>query len=244
MPFKNFNTKQAFDESYSIGVDWNPPRYDNPPPIKLHYHRAVLRPAADRKAAGISQAMGWTAPGPSIVMVGAGFGWLAEAFEDLGFTRVVGIDISTHIQAEKDATEEAELDGILTAAGLDPASGIGAQMKGRVFDGGPRTRSSRGVLNANASINSNRVTIRQALGLSGNQRPDILLSESVLENFTDQEAVDHTAAIRDWGPALVHFVVTTRPGQTPGEFNWKTLQAWKTLLPLDTFIEAGTYQIL
>lgn len=244
MPFKDFNTKQAFDESYSLGVDYNPPRYDNPPLIKLGYHRAVLRSGANAKAIGISNAMGWTAPGPSIVIVGAGFGWLAEAFEDLGFTHVLGIDISAYIQSEKDNTEETEIDMILTAAGLDPLTGPGQQIKGQVFDGGNRSRASRGVLNANASINSHRNTIRQALGLSGNQRPDILLSESVLENFTDQEAIDNTAAIRDWGPALVHYVVTTRPGNIPGAFNWKTLQEWKALVSLDTFIEAGTFAVL
>lgn len=242
MPFKDFNLKSAFDESYSIGTGLR--NTTTGQELKLNYHRAVLRLGAADRATGIINAMNWTDLNMATVIGGAGFSWLAEAFEDFGFTTVVGVDISTYIQGNKNGTEEIELDGLIAGIGLDPATGEGLVIKNVVFDGGIRTRASRGVLNANAALPAQRNQIRNALGLSGNQTPDVILSESVLENLTDQEAIDQTAAVRTWGPPLTHYVVTTRSGNIPNEFNWKTLGEWKTLLPLDTFIEAGTFEVL
>lgn len=244
MPFKDFNFKQAFDESYDIGAE-SGERPSTRPEIRLGYSRAVLYPLAQTRASGIASVMGWTAPGPTLVVAGAGYGWLAEAFEELGFTRVVGFDTSTYIQSTKNTDESADIDAAIQAVGLDPTQGEGLSKRNQLLGpGGPRAKASRGVLSEDARSNNSRVAIRQALGLSGNQTPDFALTETLLEGLTDVEILDYMTVLANWGPVFVHYVVTTRPGQTPGEFNWKTLTEWKALLPTHTFIEAGTYNIL
>ena len=242
MPLKTWNTKADFDAAYSIGAE--PEGHPNTrAEVKLNYQRAVMLPLCRQRALGIAGAMGWTAPGPVMVIVGAGFSWLAEAFEEMGFTRVVGIDVSSYIQSVKSTTEEIDIDAAITATGLNPANGEGATIKSRLFDGGVRTRASRGVLNQTGSTQQSRNAVRSALGLSGNTQPDVLLTESVIESLTDAEFINDSTRLKAWVPLLVHYVVTLRDGNQPG-YNWKTLEQWSALAPLDIFIEAGSYRRL
>lgn len=80
MPLKTWNTKADFDAAYRVGAEgqWGHP--STRPEVKLNYSRFWQMPDARIRVQGIANAMGWTAPGPAMVIVGAGFGWLAEAF--------------------------------------------------------------------------------------------------------------------------------------------------------------------
>ena len=245
MPLKDWNLKATFDEAYSFGAEGDVGHPNTRPEIRLHYHRAIKWPQARQRATRLAQALGWSAPGPVMVVLGAGFSWLPEAFEvDHGFTHIVGVDISNYIQNNLAGTEEGEIDAEIAAVGLDPNSGEGLAIKNKLFDGGNRVRASRGVLNSAGRTQQERNAVRNALGLQGNTQPDLILTESVIESLTDQEFVDESARLRAWTPLIIHFVVTTRPGQTPGDFNWHTLAEWKTLGPLDTFVEETTFNVL
>ena len=246
MPFKQYLTKQSFDEDYDIGAEPNG-HPNTRPEVRLHYCRAVLFPVAQQRAQGIMTAMGWTAPGPVLVIVGAGFGWLAECFEALGFTRVVGIDTSPYIQSDKNNSETADYDAAILLVGLDPLVGAGAQVKADLIartGSGPRTRATRGVLNQDGGTNQSRNAIRSALGLSGNTQPDRLLSDDMIAELTDAEFVTLSTRLKAWVPNLAHLVRTRGSGQVEGSFNQHTLEEWKALSPLDTFIDKSTFRKL
>ena len=76
----------------------------------VHYQRAVKRSDATVVATRLTNALGMTGS-ESILIVGAGFGFLKEALvDDLGWTgNVVCIDNGAYVQAEKGLTEEADV---------------------------------------------------------------------------------------------------------------------------------------
>ncbi len=239
MPFKTWDNKEDWDAAYSIGAEgkWGHP--STRPEVRLHYNRASQLPYARNRANGIVQALGWQ-PTDRIVLVGAGFGWTVEALEELGFTNVVGSDVSRYIQDNKALTEEQEINAAISAVGLNPNVGEGAALKAKLYDGGNRTRTSKGIFNEGLGTPGSRKKIARALG----GEPDWALSESVLESLTDAEAQDISAKVHSWTNAIIaHFVVTLGGQQDPG-YNWKTLEDWKALLPADTFIEAGSFRVL
>ena len=243
MPLKDWNLQATWDAAYSIGAEGDTGHSGSRAEVKLGYHRAAMLPYCRNRAVGIAQALGWTPPGPSIVLVGAGFGWTAEALEALGYTRVLALDVSQYVQAMKGGTEAADVDARIVAVGLDPAAGPGQALKQRLVDGGPRVRATRGVLNEDGAGGASRGRIRQALGLAGNQKADWGVSESVLESLTNAEAAGAASIAHEFCVAVAHYVVTTRDGNQPG-YNWQTLAEWKLLIPADTFIEAGTFRVL
>ena len=245
MPFQDFSTKAAFDAAYSFGAEGDTGHPNTRDEVRVHYHRAILWPQARLRATRLIATLGWVTPGPKMVIVGAGFSWLAEALEvDHGFTHVVGVDISGYIQAEKDNTEEAELNAEISAVGLDPASGDGLVLKGKLHDGGVRTRASKGCLNNDLSTQQMRNAVKGLLELQGNTKPDVVLTESVIENLTDTEFQTEATRLGAWAEQVVHFVVTTQEGNTPGMFNWHSLEQWFALMPTHTFVEASTFAVL
>ncbi len=243
MPHKDWNLKATWDAAYSFGVEGDTGHPNTRPEVRLHYHRFIKRPDAVIHAEKFAAALGWVPPGPPIVIVGAGFGWTDEALEDLGFDRVVGLDLSTYIQDNHGGTEESEIDAEIAAVGLDPAVKEGATLKAKLFDGGTRGRSTRGVKNESGKNGASRGRIKQALGLSGNQKVDWVLTEAILESLDDTEAAEVSTIAYNYANNVAHFIYPLRPTQDSG-FNWKTLEDWKALLPADTFIEAGTYRVL
>ena len=256
MPYKTYSTKADYDSEYDVGAEDLWPRPTSRPEIRLRYSRLVLMPYVRQRAVGIANAMGWTAPGPILVIVGAGFSWLTEAFEtELGFTSIVGVDVSPYIQSAKDQPASDDLDDAILAVGLNPATGEGLARKNLILStydpgGGNRTRSSRTVLAEDGKTNQSRNRIRQALGLSGNAQPDWLLSENVIERMTDAEIVADSASLRAWVPQVAHYVQPRDARHLPGpdanghDWNAKTAEEWKLLLPNDTIIEAETFRRL
>lgn len=249
MPFKTYTTKADFDADYDVGAERNG-HPNTRSEVRLHYCRAVLYPVVQQRAKGIVQAMGWTAPGPVLVVVGAGFSWLAEVLEtEYGFTRVVGIDTSPYIQSDKNNDEAPDYDAAITAVGLNPSTGEGASVKtglvARAGGAGPRCRASRGVLNQDGNTQQSRNAIRSALGLSGNNQPDWLLSELVLDALTDADFLNLSTRLRAWVPNVAHYT-TTNDGShvVDGTWNAHTLEEWKALQPLDVFIDKVTFRKL
>jgi hypothetical protein len=250
LPLKTWDLKSDWDTAYSFGAEGDLGHPNTRAEVRVHYHRASKAGAQSLDhATKLAAALGWTPPGDTILIAGAGFGWTPEALESIGFTTVVGTDVSTYIQGNKDGDEDAELDAEIALVGLDPATGEGLDIKNRIIarggGSGNRTRNSRGVLNENGQNGGSRGRIKQALGLSGNERIEWVVSESVIESLTDAEAIDASDDADIIGNNTVHFIYPLRTnGNQQAGFNWKTLENWKLLIPGDTFVEAGTYRVL
>lgn len=249
MPLKDWDLKSQWDTSYSFGAEGDVGHPNTRAEVRLHYNRAVKWESAQAHAVSLAAALGLTPPGPTILIIGAGFGWTAEALEGLGFLTVVGTDTSTHIQNNKDSNEDAEIDAEIALVGLDPASGEGLDIKNRLIarggGTGNRSRNSRGVLDEAGQNGGSRGRIKQALGLQGNETIQQVISEAVIESLSDAEALDGSSDAHIIGDAVAHFVYTLRPsGNQEAGFNWKTLEDWKALIPGDTFVEAGSYRVL
>jgi len=229
MPRKTYNTKADFDADYSIGAE--PEGHPNTrPEVRLNYHRVVLLPFAQRRAEFLKRHFQWP-PTSTIVVVGAGFGWLVESLEALGYTNVLGTDTSPYIQAEKGKSEDTDIDMAITAVGLDPA-GTDATLRTRLRSGN-RKQTSRDIFDEDIGDVSSRDRLRDVFA----RDVDIAISEQVLPTLDDAEAVSLSADMHVLGLSteVVH-IVTTLGGRQDPLFNWKTLSDWKRLLPDDTFI--------
>ena len=257
-PFKDWNDKTTWDEAYYKGAEGDTGHPSTRREVKLHYVRYIQYLWAANRAQGIANALGWTPPGSTIAIVGAGYGWTVEALEQMGYDRVVALDVSNWIQDEQDLTDEQEINDAIIATGLDPSVGDGAILKARFYDGsttpgsrmgGKKGRTGRGVKSEDGRTPGSRNKIRQSLDLSNQENVEWGVSESVLESLTDQEALDETAFYREFADTIAHFVFTIKDGQDSG-YNWKTLEGWRELFDStpessgDLFIEAGSYRVL
>lgn len=250
MPLKTWDTKADWDAAYTYNAERDVGHPNTRPAVKLHYNRIFKAgQEAVTHATRLASALGWTPPGDTILIAGAGFGWTPEALEGLGFSTVVGTDVSSYIQGNKSVSEDADIDTAISDVGLDPASGEGLDIKNRILarsgGTGNRTRNSRGVLDENGRNGGSRGRIKQALGLQGNERIEWVVTESVIESLTDAEVLDGSNDAGIIGNNTVHFFYPLRPsGNQLAGFNWKTLEDWKALVPGDTFVEARTYRVL
>lgn len=200
--------------------------------IRLTYSRVALQPHAAKRAAALEAAFGWTtAVDPTIGIMGAGYGWTVEALEALGYTRVVGADISTYIQDRHDLTEEADIDAAITAAGFDPTSGSGLAHKDSIWtDPGNQGRSSRGVKNEDASTPGSRNRLKASIGLGPQDDVDWLLSEYLVETATDAEILSQLATYDQLGTNLVHIIAGVDGSRSEPDGNWKGVAGWRTFL--------------
>lgn len=235
MPLKTWNTKSDFDAAYNIGAERDTGHPNTRPEVRLHYNRAVMFSIAQTHALKMIEVLGLQ-PTQKIGILGCGFGWVLEVFIAQGFNNVIGTDTSPFIQTNKGLNEDAEIEAAILEAGLLPTSTEGLVIRNKLRgDGGPRSKQAAKVLNEDAMSNPSRNRIRNALG-GGNLAWGI--TDSVLESLTDAECVSLSNAGHGFCTNVAHLVVTTRPGNHAG-YNWKTLEAWKALIPADTFIEVG-----
>lgn len=96
------------------------------------------------------------------------------------------------------------------------------------------------ILNADTATNSGRNAVRQALGLSGNQRADWAITEDVLPVLSDAECLQVGAALRNMATNVAHWVSVLVPGGgQDARLNWKTLASWKVLMTPDKVVKRG-----
>lgn len=231
----DFSTKAAWDALYEIGAEgaWGHPA--SRAEVTLNYHRFVLLPYVREHAKQLRTALGWTNTTP-VIVVHSGFGWILEALGETGMTTVVGATTSPYIQAAKGNNEDADIRRSVEAVGLTTISGDGlsvfAALRG---DGGPRAKRAAALLNESLRTSASRNLVRTALAAVG---PVIILTyDGFLNAHTDAEAVALAADLRRVpSSSVVHHVY-------PNWLNAKSLEAWKALIPQDTFVEHGTWQV-
>jgi hypothetical protein len=205
--------------------------------LALHYSRVVLQPRAYELALQLISAFGWTPPGPTIAIQGAGYGWTVEALETQGFTLVVGADISTLIQNTQDDTEEAEIDAAIVAAGMDPATGRGALHKSTIYtDPGPKGRSSRKVKDEDGLTQGSRNRLKSSVGLGPQDDFDWLLSEYLLETVSDAEALLALPHYTNTATNVVHIISgADETSNSEPDGNWKGAAGWRSFLDANGF---------
>lgn len=221
--------------------------------IRLGYHRAVLFPEAARRAGDLIRKLGLT-DRSSVVVVGAAYGWTVEAMAAaVPGIKVVGTDISSLIHTEKAKTETADYEAAIVKAGLDPKSGDGAAHLALMDDGGTRGRTT--VVNEDGESAGSMTAIKDALG-SGTV--DWVITEGVLQGFTDAEAAAWATKIGGMAANVLHILTPRasikdqdtgaeigqidsdgsvfatiggrRVQKQAGIANWKWMHEWRTLL--------------
>ena len=240
MPLIDWSNKSTFDQWYEFGVepDGHPNTRDE---IRLGFCRAALMPYCQDKALKIKNILQFPVDA-RILIVGCGFGWLAECLEGIGYTQIIGIDTSTWIQNNKNTTEQVDVElAIKKAYKIQPSDPLTAEMlahRERLWDGGVRTRNQRGILNNNMSTGKMRKDIQDILG---GVDPDYALSDSVLESLTDNECTVVSNYAHQMTNNVYHIVQVA--GQVDPAFNSKTLDEWKVLLPNDTFVKDSSFEV-
>lgn len=236
MPFRTWATKTDWDTAYDVGVelDGHP---NTRPEVRLSYHRAVFIPwfrwAMPKLVAALN-----LQPSQRIALIGCGFGWGIEVLNEMGFANVVGTEPSAYIQANKASTEEADIDAKIVSVGLTPASGEGAVLKAKLFDGGTRSRAAANVLNEDLATTQSRRRLRDFFGTL-----DWIITEGVVESLTDAEAQTLSTRARQVTNAQIAHRITVPA--TAGTYNPKTtLAEWKAVLPNDICVGIPTWQVL
>lgn len=220
-------TKTDFDNAYLF----RPGRYPENksqgfPDIEVGYTRFTLEKITDQYVAQYQQII---PAGSTVLIVGAGFGWTAEKLNDLGYT-AVSLDTSPYVQAEKDNTDEAEWDAILTAQGHSDKSAL---VKGIV---NPRKRSRDGVRGDDISKKNQRNNLKAIIG----QDYDWLVTEEMISTLTDQEIITLIPYANDLATNFLH-VTTVLQGSQDAGYNWKTGAEWRAFLDANG---ASNHQIL
>lgn len=93
-------------------------------------------------------------------------------------------------------------------------------------------------IDVSGPTNSTRNQLRQIVNST---TIDLIVSEDVLPCYSDAECISLANAARRFAP-LAHMVsIRTVSGlaRIP-EMNWKTIEEWKALLPLDRFVVRGS----
>lgn len=200
--------------------------------IRLHYHRYVMYAESLRRATFFRDQFGLTSAS-SVLIVGCGYGWTAEALVGMGIP-CVGTDVSAYIQSTKGQSEDSELADAISAVGLSTVSGEGLGHFNRLRGDGVRTRAT--ILNETHQNNASRNRVKNAF-TSGTVT--LAISEDVVTSLTDAECTQLRGFVSNYAVPICHFVTENANPNPPFSFNSKTLAGWKAMFPNDTIIADG-----
>ena len=193
--------------------------------------------------------------GDSIILSGAGFGWLEEEMRKLlPASTFVSYDNGGWVNSVKATDETVEVDALLDTAGIvDP--GKRSDWHSRMVTG-PRAVVT--VADEDGGTNPSRNRIKGRLGLQGNRNADWFISEQVLAWLDDAECQSLSASAHRMADNVVHltsvFLASKASEQEQNPWNWKhqdsldpttallesqpwyTTTSWKALLPEDVIV--------
>jgi hypothetical protein len=240
MPLQDWNLKATWDAAYRLHgeMDGFPA---SRPQLILGYTRSTLKPLVEKVAGYFDNYLGPAAYNRRFLIVGGGFGWIAEELVARGFTNIVVSETSAYVLANMDEPDEQEIADRITAIGLDPASGRGNELLLRHRSDRNRRLPSIPVLNEDVLTSAGRNALRSALG----GQPQIVVSEDVMSSLSDAEAIAFDAACNSFGgqQTTVHGVTTLQEIQDEG-YNWKSLADWKALVPGAIWIDLVSGEVL
>ena len=255
MPIVDPADPGVWANAYQIGLPQNRR-------VRLGYHRATMMGVARAHAKGLQKALNLTL-NSRIVLVGAGFGWTVEAVKETWPTaKIAAVDISAWVHTEKDKRETADYRVALQAAGLDPDGGPGANLLADMDDGGPRARVT--ILNEDLASTQSRQRVKQWLSENA---VDWAITEEVLPWLDDAECQALSNRMHGLATNVAHLLTPYLPNKRQAEepppiWNWKypsapnggvvqqlwdqpwyTVDNWTALLPSDTIVSVGSFEV-
>ncbi len=231
-------TKADYDANYRTQIERRMPGGGPPPsegrlPVRIHYHKWTMVPILSDMWATLAPILSPSISSTDeVCVVGAGFGWGVDAIIAETGATVVGIDISQYIADEQGNSEDAEIRAEITAVGLDPDAGRGADVLAFASDGQPR--SNVVVLQNDASTGPQRQVIRTALGGSW---PSVCIAENIIEDsWTDTDIVNLRNAMNGFGGAQrLIFIYKATPTRTHQDI-FDLLPGTKELISTDGLV--------
>lgn len=154
-------------------------------------------------------------PNESILIIGAGFGWIAEEWTKMGLGPICCTDTSPWIQANT----QTETAPNITIHNLDINVAADRDAIKAILNLGPNDKFKWGITEDVLPC----LTDQQALEMSNNLQ---LISETVVHYVT----INSLLGTAEWVPT-----------QLP--HNWKTAQHWKSILGSVLIARAGTHEV-
>jgi hypothetical protein len=209
MPLVDSNLQETWDSLYSC----------QPEGVVRHFERDVSWCYLGNDVELLISALeskGLT-KGQRIVLIGAGFGWVAEKFIAAGYGPVA------------DGTANGKVACVDTSTWIQSNKGNG--------------NATLTIINADVNASTGRRTVRQQFG-SNNAVIDWAISEDVLPILTgvgptpagNNEVVPFCQSIRALSNNVAHWVSTITASSDP-RLNWKTLSEWKAWCDPDIVIQ-------
>ena len=185
------------------------------------------------------------------MIIGAGFGWLAEELSKISRVNIAGTDTSLHIQNNKDVSEEAEITNVMSrqnfAISVDTILGPNDRLVNpldvwlrRNEDGSFDTkRTSSLVVAEDGKDGGSRTEIKNLVdGL------DMIFTDNVISGMDDSEVLQFLDSISllkpDRNTPVYHYTTPKIPkkfevGQQDKRLNWKTFPEWRKFLDSNGF---------
>lgn len=235
MPIQNWN-KATYDNSYEAIAEKNG-HPNTRPPVKLHYNRVIMKPDCDIRAQNLVRLLNLNVD-THILIIGAGFGWTAEALRDNhGITNIIATDTSEYVQQNKINDDSQEIRDAILKTGLDPDSREGQFIFNQLVS--PK-RSNIEIYEEDLLTQNSRRRILRLL----NNRIDIVLTEYVMSTLTDDEAINLSKNLHDISNSsrIVHLDVNFTNSKNVN-YNYKYLRDWSRLIPGDIWIDGSTYKV-
>jgi len=233
----DWNLKATWDGAYSAGIE-------TPYGLRIvpGYWRKVQRyypSGAIRKVEGLGNRL-QNGPSDEVCIVGCGFGYLAERFQEVyPGNGVAAVDTSAYVQSRAALTEDADLITMIAGLGLDHSLGEGAALFSALDTG--ETKALLAINDIDIAAARGVAAVKALFGIQGGRKIDYIVSDDILPTLTDAEAVTLSAAMGDIGRTVVHLVT---PGLADGsdkaggaredlDYNWHSLSEWRALVGPD-----------
>lgn len=223
------------------------------------YRRCVVYPSIAKSAAE-RLARYLTIPDTShVLMIGAGFNWVAEHLAALKpnatfvstetsqfFVDMANETDGEYIEAAMLATRQERFDRTgkyaSDEAELNPATPQGQATKQKILDmiGGDGPQMRRATLRQDIMLQRDRGAVLRGLP-QGKSAFDIVVAEDVFPWLLDNEAVALTSAMRSCGSQCVQFLSEPSASATQSfpNYNWKSAEDWKSLTGSDLIVSAN-----
>jgi hypothetical protein len=176
-----------------------------------------------------------------ILFVGAGFGWTIEILENsFNYVNILGTDTSQYILDNQDSNEDAEIAEAMAKVGLDASRGEGLRKRANIRTAGKRRRCAKPIENEDLLSVASRNRVKTKLGGS----VDVAITEEVLTCLEDAEAATLSASMNTLAPQVIHLTTELQEAGQDSEYNWKSIDDWKALLPADTIASLNTWRVV
>ena len=163
--------------------------------------------------------------GQRILLLGAGFGWIAEEFVMAGYGPMA------------DGTGNGRICALETSAWVHANKNVHARVA---------------IINADVSVATGRNSIRASFNLTGTAKADWCITEDVLPILVGQGASPNgpnevqplCQSCRQMAVNIAHMVTPRHGSAQDPRLNWKSMEEWKAWVSPDYVIRRGSTEVL